>query len=100
MSLAHCTVHTVYFGVTCRDVCGCVLYSICAFVLYIVFPTRIRAPLESTMPNDEATSCLVNVRGEEKRCILGIIQEHWAWRDTSTENPCKNRERGKNEIRQ
>lgn len=81
---------------TCSDVCGCVLdsiseyvylYCILCTVLYIVFPTRIRAPLESTMPNDKATSCLVHVRGEEKCCILGIIQEHWAWRDTSTENP-------------
>ena len=46
---------------------------ICVFVSYVVFPTGIGESLDSTVPNDEATSCSLNVRGEEKRCKLGII---------------------------
>lgn len=43
------------------------------------------------MPDNKATSCLANVRGEEESCILGIVQKHWAWRDAAAENPCKRR---------
>lgn len=84
--------------ITCRDEDVCVLYSICVLVLWIVLPTRIKASPESIMPDDKAASCLINVRGEENHCILGIIQEHRTWRDTSTENPWTNRERGRNEC--
>lgn len=65
----------------------------CLFVMCIMFPTRISVSPESTVPDNKATSCSVNVRGEEKCCILGIIQEHRAWRDTAAENPCKRRQR-------
>ena len=82
----------------CRDEGGCVLYTICVLVLRIVLPTRIKASPESIMPDDKATSCLINVRGEENHCILGIIQEHRTWRNTSTENPWIHRERGRNEC--
>lgn len=91
MCINHTTLYK-YIGIKCIYVHVFVLYSIYVFILYVVFPTGIRESLDSTMPNEEATSCSVNVRGEEKCCKLGIIQEHRARKDTSTENPCKNRE--------
>lgn len=63
------------------------------FVTSVMFPTRIRVSPESTVPDNKATSCSVHVRGEENCCILGIIQEHGAWRDAAAENPCERRQR-------
>lgn len=55
------------------------------------FPTSISVSPENTVSDNEATSLLANVRGEEEGCILGIVQEHWAWGDAAAENPCERR---------
>lgn len=44
-------------------------------------------PPESAVPNNEAASCLINVRGEEQRCILGVAHEHPARGDAAAEDP-------------
>lgn len=55
------------------------------------FPTSISVSPENTVSDNEATSRSANVRGEEEGCILGIVQEHWAWGDAAAENPCERR---------
>lgn len=37
------------------------------------FPTSISVSPENAVPDNKATSCLANVRGEEENCILGIV---------------------------
>lgn len=76
----------------CRNVRGC--------VLHLVLPTRIRTSPESSVPNNESTSCLINVRGEEQCCILGVAHQHSAWGDTATESPWVNRGKAIAETRQ
>ena len=49
------------------------------FVVHVVLPTRMRVSLDSTVPDYKATSCSVNVRGEVKSCILGILEKYWTW---------------------
>lgn len=76
----------------CRNVRGC--------VLHLVHPTRIHTSPESSVPNNESTSCLINVRGEEECCILGAAHQHLALGDTTTESPWVNSGKAIAETRQ
>lgn len=73
-------------GASAAEMRGCVCFCC---------PTRVRASPESTVPDDETSSCLINVRGEEEQCILGVAHQHSTWGDTTTEPPWVNRGRVK-----
>lgn len=45
----------------------------CQQVCSVRFPTSISVSPEDAVPDNKATSCLANVRGEEESCILGIV---------------------------
>lgn len=68
---------TLPFG-SGSDACG----YVCLWCK-LVCPTGVCVPPESAVPNNETTSCLVNVRGEEERCILGVAHQHPARGDAA-----------------
>ena len=75
----------------------CVPAHACGYVCsrgHFVCPTEVCRPPESTVPNNETTSCLIHVRGEEQHCILGVAHQHPARGDASAEFPCGRRGRG------
>lgn len=63
--------------------------SVYVYVLLcvLVCPTGVCMPPQSAVPNNETASCLINVRGEEERCILGVVHQHPARGDAAAESP-------------